>query len=197
MKTTKSLSHKMKVGMAIAILAGALLSLASCKKEEVQPQATSQTAGDRQMNHSANALPLSYASIQINHAPMRPGKPAYIVTLTADGRVVFDGKRNVRFLGTKTFGITPATLIYINGLYMQFMTSITHDRVAGDEGLPVMDQVFTTWRAADSDKFNTRVDFDNGSPANLVSFRSRVEAALEIKHLINTSGPFPDDHEQQ
>ena len=197
MKTAKTLSHKMKIGMAITILASALLALASCQKEEQQPDNLSQPDAQLKINLQASNLSLAFASVQINHKPMSAVKPDYSVTVSSNGKVIFEGRKNVRFIGTKTIDATQSSLIAINSLYIRLNHDLTeNNRFAGDEGLPVMDQVITTYRATNSDHFISRVDFDNGFPVDLVSFRTKVEKALSIQEFVNTLGPFPDSNEQ-
>ncbi len=194
MKTSNLLHQNSQLALGFITMASILFSMASCKKEELQQPATDDSSStNMRTNHLVSPnIPMSFAFISINHITMSSAKADYKVTVSANGMVTYEGRKNVYTQRTVTFKATEIQLKTINNLYLQFTSANTTNlRLNGHDGLPVMDYVETTYSSSDK-IFHTLYDFDNGVPVKLISFRSNIEQILNIARFTNFFGPLPD-----
>ena len=137
-----------------------------------------------------------FAFIRINHIAMNTGKPDYYVSVTPNGTVNYEGKKNVATKGLIIWRASEEQINKINRLCLEFTTGITRCKGSSsadsDEKLPVSNYVVTTYVPSDYIPL-TYIDFDNGMPEKLIKFRTRVEEVLNIWRYTQSNIHFENE----
>jgi len=184
MKSTHSTINEIKsaiLGLTLCISTGLLIT--SCQKEEWQQQQSDTNSSPRSnFNQQAKESPaMAFTSIKIDHIAAMSLLPDYSIIINSNGTAIYEGRRNVRVKGIVELRITDKELWYINSVCMR--TSFFQLK-GGESNVPDMPSVETTyiiWK-----RQFTLSDY-NGQPEELASFRSKIESALNLSKLINTS----------
>jgi hypothetical protein len=206
MKTLKNYNLQSSIAVFLFSLAFAFL-MSGCEKQEAlnlgnQPAtATDQARQSKTIDavddaiHSnpvmtdANNVPIfskdnfPFDVVKIQHFATRFDKAEWSVTVTSEGIVTFEGKRNCAVHGNVSFNIKPQTLAQIGILYnLSRFNSIVN--------VPKADVEFPVYTTS---SFESRLgwgkilrDFDDGYPAALVYFRTKVVELLDISKYIGT-----------
>ena len=195
MKTQKTISRKMQLGLAIAILVSAVLFMASCKKEDVHPYIASGNPVQAETNAkqvAPNHLTIDFKSITIDHRT-NSNQPDYSITVYDNGTMWFDGRKNVKVRGKHELEVSEQAMYRINGLFNQFLKisqpEIKNNGITASESekLVYENLVVTAYVGQHEGEFGKFMDYDRGQPVWLVTFRTEVEKALEINSLIHQS----------
>lgn len=182
MKTTHTSISKMKsaiLGLTLFISTGLLLT--SCQKEESQPPSSdSNSSQTSAANNSSKESPtMAFTSIKIDHIAAKSLLPDYSVTVNSNGTATYEGRRNVYIKGNVDFKITSSSLWEINNVCMG--TNFFKMR-GGYNSIPDMPGVETTFTLLEQHRILS--DYE-GLPAELVSFRTKIEKALDLSRFIN------------
>jgi hypothetical protein len=177
-----------------------LFFFASCQKENViTPSKESIAMSERQIEPAGNDIiqchaadvalsqsvaTKSYLILKIDHRAAMSFTPDYSVSLFSDGRVVYDGRRNVFFIGNKELKTSSDNIQVIKNLFTRSGFFAMTEDIPNMIDLPL---VYTTYSeqgpAGDAQKMLR--DVDSGYPLPLYSLRVKAESMLNISWLIN------------
>ena len=193
MKTTKSLSRKMKTTVTgLTLITITALFFASCKKDEsLKPAASLQTAtvNDRLIDLGSHGM--VFAQIKIDHISVGLAMPDYSVTVNSNGEASYEGRRNVYVLRSLEFKVSASALLEINRLCIRANLSPIKDKGERD-AIANFPHVITTYTPSNSKLSLIFTDYYTGSPANVVIFRAGVEKALNTEQFTKHFIGFPD-----
>jgi hypothetical protein len=166
----------------------------SCSKDELfQASSTasaSHTVTGAQVQPAANPVNLSYQAITINHLAARTTLPDYEVTVYSDGNVIFEGRRNTAFIGTKNFKIDERTFSKLTDMFSSshlFDVPQAAGSVPGSE-LADVPEVLTSFTNGIHPPVTLTDYNDSHAMPELISLRTRAEALLNIDYLISFTG---------
>lgn len=185
MKTSKTLSPKMKNILICFSLSSALaLLMAGCQKEEsVQPASESNEYSDQKQILLSEA---AFESIIIDHYSGTSILPDYSVKVSADGQGVYEGKRNVAVIGKVPLDVSEATIKSLKELFSHSNFFKMRDEVIFAPDLPINTTTYANKGGAD---FTKTLHDRDANPAELVSLRNKVEYLLNISKYIIKPGP--------
>lgn len=182
MKTTTSLSRKVETivtGLTFILMVSVFFT--SCKKEELLQPGKPQTANVNARQANISSLPIqemAFVSIEIDHRAGDTRSVDYNIILYSDGSCIYTGRANVAVYGVREFEISKKALSVINALSKEFNSAsgvVKHDV----EKLMCLSMVTTTY-TPNNDAPKIFTDFNNGTPAKLVSFRNAVEKTMSL-----------------
>jgi len=169
----------------------AALLFSSCSKSELddlQP-VNNESAGTNTTADIGNptpGVPLN-AMINISHGLCMGTCPYYIVTVSSEGDVVYNGIQNVATRGIVRYKISAEEAKQLAYMMVQ-------------EGFFKLDNEYAM--IPDAQRFETSlvwegnsktvVDYGINIPYNLISMRQKVEHALKIEKLVNGNGYIDD-----
>jgi hypothetical protein len=192
MKTTKS---TLQIPRNLAGIIMIVFIFSSCSKDELLPasppsSATSHTVTGEQVQPAENPVNLSYQAITINHIAARTSLPDYEVTVYSDGNVIFEGRRNTAFTGTKNFKIDERTFSMLTDM---FVSSHLFDVPQAAGSVPVSEladvpEVLTTFTNGNHPAITLTDYNDTHAMPELISLRTHAEDLLNIDHLISFTG---------
>lgn len=207
MKTTSQINTVKKEFLILSFMFSLLFYLTSCKKDDIEvPSKVSTGASERQIksNHDdvskGNAEKVNQLKfippnanqgkiaadvlIKIDHQAARSKAPDYVVTVFSNGKVVFEGRRNVTFIGPKEMKIDKSTVEELKRLFTEANFSGIEDALPYIADIPT---VYTTYNGPDpvGDVINTLKDYNDGIPLELIALRIKTESILNISHLVN------------
>jgi len=196
MRTTKLISHLSRTVVALIIIITVFI-LSSCNKDELypaSPPASSSTdVAVGQDQAAVNPMNLPYRVITINHLSARTSLPDYEVAVYSDRNVIFEGRRNTTFTGTKNFKIDERTFFTLKDM---FISSHLFDGLIGPGSVPPTEmadvpEVFTSFNDGTHPTVTLR-DYNNlYAMRELIRLRTDAEALLNIESLVgNNSDVF-------
>ncbi|MEP7170816.1 MAG: DUF6438 domain-containing protein [Bacteroidota bacterium] len=196
---------KREILFFLSLMISSLFFLASCQKEEQSlPSSENNSNGDRQVQNGAKpSLPdvkngiggvvaltdraishrVIFEMIKINHIAGRSMNPDYSVTVFSDGKVEYDGRRNVAVKDKVIMQIKDVTVKELRNLFEASKFFSLDDRLSIVADIP---QVLTTFNDSDiAEKApKTLIDYNHGYPAELIALRIRTESILNIAPLV-------------
>lgn len=184
------LSRGKRIFIFLALICSMLY--VSCDKNEMAVPSSAaiieKTAPSTDVNQSTER---PWPVAVINHLSGRAlSMPDYEVRLLSNRTVIFEGRRNVRFIGRFQFMIDGATYVKVTSLFDRANFFAMKDNVP-----PMLDvpEVFTTYtiksEEADAEQvqWKSRTLKDIGyMPKDLVTLRTNVEKVLGIEKYINS-----------
>jgi hypothetical protein len=201
MKTLKFNSRNMRdILLVFPLMIYSLFFFASCQKENViTPSKENIAMAERKLEPVDNdvvqsdaadvvlshpIITKSYLMLKIDHRAAMSFNPDYSVSVSSDGNVEFEGRRNVFFIGKKKLKISSNEVQMLKYLFIRTEFFSMNEDIPNIIDLPI---VYTTYSeqspAADSEK--TLRDDNSGQPLQLFSLRVQAESILNISWLIN------------
>lgn len=185
MKTSKlNYPEFKKIGVSLMLACSSMVFMAGCQKEEsAQPGSDS-----KDYNHLKQAGPplATFAFITIDHYAANTSLPDYSVSVKSNGIVVFEGKRNVAYMGRLQFEVPPSTINNLKDLFIHSNFFNMRDEIIWSPDLPINS---TTYAIDRSDGGIKTLHDRESKPAELVALREKAESLLHISKYIIKSGP--------
>ena len=186
MKTLKNISASFIV---------LVLFVSSCKKDDL----TSTNSGNSsssdvarqalQNNDQQAAYGTSFQQVaeqtvmmRINHIAARSQFPDYSITIKFDGTIIFEGRRNVAFIGTKEWKLAGDKFMNVKQLFDHSGFNSIEDRLSLLADAPM---VATTWCASSVQLPRTLIDYYQGYPEGLISLREKAENILNLVEFVS------------
>ena len=141
-----------------------------------------------------------FASITFEHFAANTLAPEYRVIVFANGKAIYEGKKNVFKTGTYKLDVTKQALAKINYLAVQFlknsnpMVKDADNKVERNSARPI---VITTLSEGNDAAPRIVKDDLSGNPFWLVMFRNQVEEAIGIPAYTVRGIGFPNDGEEK
>lgn len=191
MKTIKEFSV---LATIYSLLIASILFSSGCKKEDLLPspdavaysseKQASESLVSRTSSASDFAVRKSDIMIKIDHNAARSLMPDYCVSVKFDGNIIFEGRRNVSYIGKKEWKLDMNKLYAVKKLFEQSGFNMIEDNLSLLADVPM---VSTTWCATPSNIPKTLVDYNGDYPEGLISLRQKAEYILDLTMLI-----YPD-----
>ena len=121
-----------------------------------------------------------FALLLINHSAARTNLPDYSVTVMSDGAIIFNGRRNTRFIGTHKYSASSSLIDALTRIYVK-------NRFSEIEELPFIFDLpsnSTSFRMDANSEIITRLDYNNPASNKLINLRIKTEELLKISHLV-------------
>ena len=188
MKTTKS-SSKLSAFSGLTMLIALLLLIASCKKEQSLPWVPDYKPKSDIKEKSDQLMPvpeLLFSGISITHIAVNTLTPDYNVTVYSDGRVRYQGRKNVFVHGLMTFRLTPSALKQLNQLTKMFDQKQGTETAEEAERAIGYDKAITTIFNKEGIKIHTD---KNDIPRSVSNIRAKMEQAIGIEKYIRNTLP--------
>lgn len=201
MKTLKNLRIQNSIAVTVIV---SLLFLTSCKKEDLvtttsgnatatdgvkqAPQAKSnQIHPPAEFRAELPKAGQSTVMIKIDHIAARTHAPDYSVSIKFDGTIIFEGRRNVAYVGTKEWQLASDKFMNVKQLFDHSGFNSIEDNLSELADVPM---VYTTWCASPAQRATTLFDYNDGYPEGLISLRQKAESILDLWEYINYFEPM-------
>ncbi len=184
MKTANSITRKINSAITgLILMMSTSLLITSCQKEEMQQPSSENNTASKTSNTDklSQSAAMAFSSIRIDHIAAKSLLADYSVTINSNGMATYEGRRNVHIIRSVDFKISSEALGQINNI----CKSIDFFKLHGSRSsIPDMPSVETTFRLLD--KQSKLSDYE-GQPAQLVSFRTKIENILDLSRFINAT----------
>ena len=175
MKTSKTFAAAIStLSLAFVIL------LTGCEKAETPEMSTTISSN----NEMAAALPTvpktkNFEMITIDHSNIGSQQANYNVTIMADGKLTFSGRKNTAVIGELTYKLSPDMMNTLKNLFANQNFESINDEIVN----PDLPTLTVTYRSEASLKPTSRTNID-GRNNKLTIFNNKLEQLINIKAFI-------------
>ena len=164
----------------------------SCQKDDLTSMNNegNQNSSNSSISDAGAKMPSAgMALVKIDHMAAKSMQPDYSVTVTSNGNIVFEGRRNVKFIGRTYLLASDESMLTIKKLIANsnFLNIVVKNEFAMDA--PQVTTTCTLKQQPSSEAtyaytVKSLTDINNGYPKVLYTFRTSIEKQLQIQGLI-------------
>ena len=158
-----------------------LLFFSACQKDELASTNNAVQANNENLSRQKQSADQSpFNLITIDHSAAQTHLPDYSVTISSDGTILFNGRRNTAVAGKVQFKAPQKIMTQLRVLF-------TEANLADMENLPSipdLPSIATSFKAATNAETVTRIDYNNSNPRELIQLRTKTETLLKISTLV-------------